>query len=134
MKLSRTVTYAVQATLQLAAAEPGRSIPCSRLAQEGQMPERFLLQILRTLVNRGILRSARGVDGGYRLQREPAEISLLEVIEAIEGPLSPSLPSAHAFDGEAAAKLRAAMDNVVARARRDLEAIKLAHLLPGPRG
>src|SRR5437762_13509127 len=85
MKLSRTVSYAVRATLQLAQLEAHGPIPCSRLAADGKMPERFLLQILRNLVTHGILRSTRGVDGGYALVRAADEIALLEVIEAIEG-------------------------------------------------
>ena len=47
MKLSRTVSYALQATLQLAQSDSSGPIPCSRLAAQGKMPERFLLQILR---------------------------------------------------------------------------------------
>ena len=69
MKLSRTVTYAVQATLQLGRSEVGVPVPCSQLAAEGHMPERFLLQVLRHLVTHGILHSTRGVDGGYSLNR-----------------------------------------------------------------
>ena len=77
MKLSRTVAYALQATLQLALSGDQEPVPCSRLAAEGKMPERFLLQILRNLVAHGILSSTRGVDGGYTLDRAPEEISLL---------------------------------------------------------
>src|SRR6187397_745177 len=90
MKLSRTVSYAVRATLQLAELEAEGPVPCSRLAADGKMPERFLLQILRNLVTHGILRSTRGVDGGYSLVRPADQISLLEVIEAIEGPFDTS--------------------------------------------
>ena len=92
MKLSRTVAYAVRATLQLAKSDSSTPVPCSQLAAEGKMPERFLLQILRNLVTHGILRSTRGVDGGYSLVRPPNEISLLEVIEAIEGPFNTGEP------------------------------------------
>lgn len=56
MKLSRTVAYAVRATLQLPQLEAQGPVPCSQLASEGKMPERFLLQILRNLVTHGILR------------------------------------------------------------------------------
>src|SRR5688500_6281124 len=91
MKLSRTVAYAVRATLQLAQLQTTGPVPCSRLATEGKMPERFLLQILRNLVTHGILRSTRGVEGGYALLRPAEEISLLEVIEAIEGPYRTTL-------------------------------------------
>ncbi len=83
MKLSRTVAYALQATMQLAVSDSDTPVPCSQIAAKGEMPERFLLQVLRSLVNHGVLRSTRGVDGGYMLIRSPDEISLLDVIEAI---------------------------------------------------
>ena len=76
MKLSRTVRYAVQAAVQLAQSDPAQPVPCSRLAADGHMPERFLLQILRSLVTHGILRSSRGVDGGYVLDRSADDVSL----------------------------------------------------------
>jgi Rrf2 family protein len=130
MKLSRTVSYAVQATLQLAQSQSDAPVPCSQLAADGKMPERFLLQILRNLVTHGILRSTRGVDGGYALDRSPEAISLLDVIEAIDGPLGAALP---ALDGgklsAAEDRLRDALGNVADSLRRELEAIKLADLL-----
>lgn len=130
MKLSRTVGYALQATLQLAQAESGVPVPCSRLAAEGKMPERFLLQILRNLVAHGILASTRGVEGGYTLDRSPEDISLLELIEAIDGPMNSSLPVTEGFSPESKLKLESAMSEVTARARRELDAVKLADLLP----
>src|SRR5262249_26962702 len=127
--LSRTTAYAVQATLQLAQSEPGLPIPCSQLAAEGQMPERFLLQILRNLVTHGILQSTRGVDGGYSLERSPEQISLLEVIEAVDGPLTSSVPMAENLPIESQTRLREALHQVTAQVRRQLDAIKLASLL-----
>ncbi len=132
MKLSRTVSYALQATLRLAQSQSGAPVPCSRLAAEGKMPERFLLQILRNLVAHGILGSSRGVEGGYRLERPPEEISLLEVIEAIEGPLVSAVPAGEGLPPESRARLEQALSEVTNIARRELEAIKLAHLLPKP--
>jgi Rrf2 family protein len=130
MKLSRTVAYALQATLQLAQTESGTPIPCSRLAAEGKMPERFLLQILRNLVAHGILSSTRGVEGGYTLDRHPEDISLLELIEAIDGPMNATLPVNEGLAPESKMKLETAMSGVTARARLELEAVKLADLLP----
>lgn len=129
MKLSRTVTYALLATLQLAENETGRPVPCSRLAEQGEMPERFLLQILRHLVNHGILESTRGVEGGYRLHRRAEDVSLLELIEAVEGPLAPDVPARTGFTPEASAKLHAALQQVTTASRRQLQAIKLSQLL-----
>jgi Rrf2 family protein len=131
MKLSRTVSYAVQAALQLAEAKSTQPIPCSRLASEGNMPERFLLQILRSLVTHGILRSTRGVDGGYVLTRKPGEISLLEIIEAIEGPLNQTTP-ADGLPEQSQNRLHEALLDVTATARDQLSAIRLTQLLPTP--
>ena len=133
MKLSRTVSYAVRATLQLAQLQAHGPIPCSRLAADGKMPERFLLQILRNLVTHGILRSTRGVDGGYSLVRSADEISLLEVIEAIEGPYDSSLEVGDGLPEDSRHKLRDAIGEVTDTTRRQLEAIKLAQLLKPPR-
>jgi Rrf2 family transcriptional regulator, cysteine metabolism repressor len=133
MKLSRTVAYAVQATLQLAQSKSDAPVPCSQLAAEGRMPERFLLQILRHLVTHGILHSTRGVDGGYALDRKPEEISLLDVIEAIDGPLGATLPSIEGGDPLAGEiKLRAALEQVAINSRRQLQAIKLSDLIEPP--
>jgi Rrf2 family protein len=134
MKLSRTVNYAVRATLQLAKSDSANPVPCSQLAAEGKMPERFLLQILRNLVTHGILRSTRGVDGGYSLVKPPHQISLLEVIEAIEGPYDTetSLGEAEGITLDAQSKLNDALSQVTDTTRRQLEAIKLSALLPLP--
>ncbi len=129
MKLSRTVSYAVQATVQLAQHESAAPIPCSRLAADGKMPERFLLQILRSLVTHGILRSTRGVDGGYTLLRPPHEISLLELIEAIDGPLDADVAVTDGLPKSSHDKLQSALEQVATTARKQLEAVKLSHLI-----
>src|SRR5262245_45663545 len=132
MKLSRTVSYAVKATLQLAQLEADAPVPCSKLASEGKMPERFLLQILRNLVTHGILRSTRGVDGGYALVRPADQISLLEVIEAIEGPYDATLEMGEGLSANAQQKLQEALSGVTRSTRKQLEAIKLSQLLKAP--
>ncbi len=134
MRLSRTVAYALHATLQLARSETGLPVPCNRLAAAGAMPERFLLQILRNLVNHNIVRSTRGVDGGYMLGRSPAEISLLDVIEAVDGPLAAALPVHQGLPEGARRRLECALFEVNEVARRGLQAVKLSHLLPSADG
>jgi Rrf2 family protein len=131
MRLSRSVAYALQATLQLARANAvGVTVPCSRLAADGGMPERFLLQILRNLVTHGILHSTRGVDGGYALLRSPAEISLLDLIEAVDGPVVPTLSLHDGLFDQSREKLVTALTGFAEVVRRELRAIKLSHLLP----
>jgi Rrf2 family protein len=126
------VAYAVQATLLLAESKSPQPVPCSTLAAQGHMPERFLLQILRHLVTHGILRSTRGVDGGYSLQRNPQDISLLDVIEAVDGPIVATLPaSENGRSPTYQARLNKAMEQVVSNMRRQLQGIKLADLMSG---
>jgi Rrf2 family transcriptional regulator, cysteine metabolism repressor len=133
MKLSRTVAYAVRATIQLAQDPSDAPVPCSKLAAEGDMPERFLLQILRNLVTHGILQSTRGVDGGYALTRAPEDISLLDVIEAIEGPMDAGVPTTEGLPEESQLKLRGALTEITQTARTQLEAIKFSQLLEPPK-
>ena len=72
----------------------------------------------------------RGVDGGYCLQRSPKDVSLLEIIEAIEGPIDASIPKSGGWPQQSELKLRRALSHVAANSRRELAAIKLAHLIP----
>ena len=129
MKISRTVAYALQATMLLAETGSEYPVPCSRLSNAGKMPERFLLQILRNLVTHDILDSTRGVDGGYRLRRPPSEISVLDVIEAIEGPVHPKLPAGEGLT-DASRKIMTSKLSGLATASRDLlGSVKIADLL-----
>jgi len=98
------------------------------------MPRRFLLHILRDLAKQGILQSIRGGGGGFLLHRQPEQISLLDVIEAIDGPLSEGLPINVSFPGESSARLRDTLHKIAQTTREQLAAVKLTHLmdLPGP--
>ena len=95
-------------------------IPCSQLAKLGDMPERFLLQVLRTLVNQGLLRSTRGVDGGYRLTKPLSQITLLDIVEATDGPIQPELPQVAGLSGAAQRKLTEALGDIAADAKKRL--------------
>jgi Rrf2 family transcriptional regulator, cysteine metabolism repressor len=130
MKISRTVGYALKATLQLAEADPNTPIPCSKLAAAGGMPERFLLQILRNLVNAGVLQSTRGVEGGYSLGRPVHKISLLNLIEAVEGPMEAEPPLTEGMSDESLSQLSSALNGVTEMARQQLADITIASLRP----
>jgi Rrf2 family protein len=92
------------------------------------MPERFLLQILRGLVTRGVLHSTRGVEGGYALARSAQEITLLDIIEAVEGPFDAELPEGVQTSPEDAERLRKALGRVVQATKEQMSAIKLSDL------
>lgn len=87
MKIGRETDYAIRCLLFIA-ANPVGNYPVGRIARSRGIPHSFLAKILQKLVRAGILVSARGTSGGFRLSRNPAEITLLNIIEAIEGPLA----------------------------------------------
>jgi Rrf2 family protein len=132
-KLSRTASYAIAATLQLAKSGGDTPIPCNQIAAQGKMPERFLLQILRSLVNAGILKSTRGVVGGYALNKPASEISLLEIMEAVEGPYESQIVDQEEGILSGNASLRGALHDLAESSKKQLQAIRLSQLAPPPK-
>ena len=86
MQITRAADYAVRVLVHLASAPPGQKHPLNELAAATGVQESFLSKILQRLVHQGMLVSQRGSGGGFILNRAPEEISLLNVLEAIEGP------------------------------------------------
>ncbi len=122
MKPSKTLSYAIKALAILAGEDARRPVPCRVLAERGEIPERFLLQILRALVHKGILKSTRGVVGGYSLARPDYEVCLLEIVEAIDGRLSFELDDCQPLSEPLAETLIV----VTQRMRDQLAAVSLA--------
>lgn len=87
MRVSAKADYAIRAAVELAASGDG-PIKGERIAQAQEIPSNFLENILADLRNAGIVASRRGADGGYWLARPAAEISLADVIRAVDGPLA----------------------------------------------
>jgi len=85
--LGRKGDYSVRAVLDLARANGDRR-KAREIASEMDIPHRYLTQILANLVQHGLLDAVAGPTGGYTLARPPAQISLLEVVEAAEGPIA----------------------------------------------
>jgi Rrf2 family protein len=88
LRISRKIDYALRAMIYLASISPEAVVPFREIARQMLVPEDFLAKILKTLVDEGMVRSARGPHGGYTLARPAADISFLEVIEAVEGPVA----------------------------------------------
>ncbi len=87
MQITRQADYAVRAVLYLAKLGPDQRAATSQIAQEQQIPPSFLAKIVSQLSVAGLLQTSRGARGGVSLARTPEEISLLEVVEAIDGPI-----------------------------------------------
>jgi len=85
LELTRRGDYAVRAMLALARQPAGELTSARRIAEEMEIPVRFLPQVMSDLGRAGLVEATTGRSGGYRLARPPAEISLLEVVEAVEG-------------------------------------------------
>jgi Rrf2 family protein len=88
MEITQQADYAVRAVLELALQPPGVRLSCETIAQRHTIPLAFLTKICARLVTEGILQSQRGVKGGVQLARPADEINLLQVVEAIDGPIT----------------------------------------------
>jgi Rrf2 family protein len=134
MRISAKADYAVRAAAELAAAAPGgRPVKGEQLAAAQGIPPRFLENILADLRHAGLLSARRGVDGGYALTRAPSEISVAEVLRAVEGPLAAvqgSRPERLYYQG-AAARLPEVWVALRANLRAVLERVTLADLATG---
>ncbi len=87
MQLTRQADYAIRAILHLAEMDEGAVVQTREIAASEDIPEKYLPTIMRTLARAGIVRTQRGNQGGVLLARDPEDINLLEVIEAIEEPI-----------------------------------------------
>jgi Rrf2 family protein len=132
MRISARADYAIRALVELAAAEP-RAITGNELAAAQEIPARFLDNILVQLRATGFVSSQRGPEGGYRLARSADEISLAEIIRALEGPLANvrgQRPQDLSYPG-AAAPLREVWIALRANVRQVLEEVTLADIAAG---
>ena len=87
MQLSRKADYALRAIRHCSNLPKGKLGSINAIAAAESVPREFLAKILKDLTRSGILVSFQGVTGGYRLNRAPRDVSFLDVIEAIEGPI-----------------------------------------------
>jgi Rrf2 family protein len=93
MRISRKAEYALRALLLIANEPPQKIHQIQELSDRGNIPVKFLEQILLTLRNEGFLTSKRGIGGGYSLRKRPSEMVVLEIIELLDGAVAP-LPCA----------------------------------------
>lgn len=87
MQITRQADYAVRAVLHLAKMKDGDRAATSTVAKEQRIPPSFLAKIISQLSIAGLLHTSRGARGGVMLARDPQDITLLEVVEAIDGPI-----------------------------------------------
>jgi Rrf2 family cysteine metabolism transcriptional repressor len=100
--------YAVRALTELARCGGTAPVPIGELAKRRDIPVQFLEQLFATLRRAGILKSQRGVKGGYSFARDPSEVTVLEVVELLDGKLG---AGAESIFSEAAEATRAVLSN-----------------------
>lgn len=107
IKVSSRSTYAIRALVQLGREPQGTSISLPAIAQRQHIPLPYLEQIFSRLRKAGLVEAVRGPQGGYKLTKRPHEISLVNIISVLEGPLGPVLctmpenrtPDCHEVEG-----------------------------------
>lgn len=138
MKVSTRGDYASRALLSLALHADGTPTSVRDIAERTSLPQPYLEQILLALKGAGIVRSKRGVGGGYLLARAPQEISLAEIVSAVDGPIAlGDFGEPHedgVCDHEGQCVLLAVWANVGEHMRRMLEALSLADIAEIARG
>lgn len=101
--------YAVRALAELGRAADDAPVPIGEIARRGEVPVQFLEQLFAVLRRAGIISSQRGVKGGYRFAKDPAAVTVLEVVELLDGPLG---RDAEGVFAEAAAAARGVLAGV----------------------
>ena len=133
MRISAKTDYAIRAGAELAAAPQGRWVKTECVSNTQNIPLPFLLNILAELRTAGLVRSRRGVDGGYQLARPATSITVADIIRAVDGPLANiagSSPEDLEYSGAATA-LRDTWVALRATMRSVLEGVSLADLASG---
>src|ERR1700722_12002191 len=92
MKLTRASSYALHAVVHMAAQKKNEPIASHTIAHARGIPDRFLLKVLKPLVSHQVLLSVKGPNGGYRLAKPPNEITMLEIVEAVDGTIRGEAP------------------------------------------
>ena len=133
MRVSAKTDYALRAALELASAPDEKPVKGERISKAQAIPLRFLENILMQLRHAGLVESRRGADGGYRLARPASEVTLADVIRAIDGPLAGVggvRPESLGFEG-VAGPMRDVWIAVRASLRGVLERVTLADVVGG---
>ena len=129
MRLTRASSYALHAVSYMAAQKQNRPVASHLIARARGIPERFLLKVLKPLVSARVLHSIKGPNGGYRLARPASDISMLDVVEAVDGPIRGQAPlSQLEGDGVLDRRLEAICNYSAEQLRKQLQKIRLSEL------
>ena len=128
MRLTLGCVYALHALEHLAAQGDGGPATARHIAEERGLPGDFLSKALQPLVRAGLLRSEKGPNGGFRLARPASPISLLEVVEAVDGPLRAEAPRVAGVRDGLDPRLEGVCERVAEEVRRRFGQVRLSDL------
>jgi Rrf2 family protein len=129
MRLTRASSYALHALAFMAAQKEKTPVASHLIAQARGIPERFLLKVLKPLVSARVLHSVKGPNGGYRLAKSANDISMLDVIEAVDGPIRGVSPLTETSgDGNLNKRLEAICNQTADQLRKQLQKVRLSEL------
>jgi Rrf2 family protein len=128
MRLTRSSCYAVHALAHLAAAGPDRRVAAQAIAGRRGISESFLAKILKALASAHLVHSIQGQGGGCRLVRPAARITLLEIVEAVDGPIRGEAPVVSQARDRLDARLQEVCEEVAGLVRRRLGRVRLSDL------
>lgn len=129
LRLTRAASYAIHAVVFMARQKHNRPIASHHIAHARGIPERFLLKVLKPLVSVRVLLSIKGPNGGYRLAKSPHEISLLEILEAVDGPIrGQDSFSRDDTDGQLNKRLDQICHQAAEQLRRQLQKVRVSDL------
>lgn len=128
MRLTRASQYAIYALVYMASQKENHPVASHVAAKAQGIPERFLLKVLKPLVSARVLRSVKGPNGGYQLAKAPKEITLLEIVEAVDGPIQANI----SFEGKDTGGLEKQLQSICVQAadsvRKQFQKIRLSDL------
>jgi len=130
MRITRSTGYALLAAGYIAKRQRQKTVLSQDISKEYDIPLEYLLKILQQLVRANVLRSKRGPRGGFSLAKPPRKITMLQIIEAADGPMAGQLNLAeHAGKERFGVKAEQAYGKAIAQAKAVFEKTKLADLI-----
>jgi len=130
MKLTRASSYALHAVAYMVDQDTNEPVASHVIAKARKIPERFLLKVLKPLVSARVLLSVKGPNGGYRLAKPANDITLLEILEAVDGPIRGLAPlSGEKKNGPLNSRLESICKESADQIRKHLGSVKMSHLV-----
>ena len=128
MKLTHASTYALHAVAYMAQQKHEGPVASHKIAEQRGIPERFLLKVLKPLVSARVLLSVKGPHGGYRLARPATDITMLEIVEAVDGPIRGQVPPLSGNGNRVDRMFEDVCNQAADKVRKQLQKVRISDL------